>query len=101
MLFHAGTAVEQLMAPEQLKRRGRVKSKNQQRGARADGPRPDTGPKTRSERPAGLTSQAPARKREDAVPLKQERTQPASVFMPRRSGDRPKQQTPLILQTAG
>jgi len=83
-----------------------LKSKNQPRGTKAGGPRPQARPKPPRDRNDAPRPSSPERKREEraSAPAEPRRERPASaapVFMPLRSGDRPAEKTPLILETPG
>jgi 23S rRNA (cytosine1962-C5)-methyltransferase len=84
-----------------------VKSKNQSRGTKTSGSRPDAGAKTRAVRAEGVKSPLPERRRIQPAPQavtsagERAQTAQASVFMPCRPGSRPAERTPVILETAG
>jgi 23S rRNA (cytosine1962-C5)-methyltransferase len=86
-------------------RRDRVKSKNQLRGASAAGQRPEDRPKTRRQPPEGVKSPPVGRKNGQAaspmIEPKRERPRTVQAPLPHRTGARPAERTPLILETAG
>jgi 23S rRNA (cytosine1962-C5)-methyltransferase len=93
-----------------LRNKPLVKSKNQARGARVQGKpegrnaRTDARPKPRKEEPvrrpppAAESAERRARKREEKW---EKASSSVQVFMPARSGDRPREATPVILETSG
>ena len=93
-----------------LRNKPLVKSKNQARGARPQGKpesrnaRPGHRPKPRVEepvrraQPSAELTERPARKREEKW---EKASSSVQVFMPARSGARPREATPVILETSG
>ena len=93
-----------------LRNKPLVKSKNQARGARAPGKpegrnaRPGNRPKPRVEepvrrvQPAAESAERPARRREEKW---EKASSSVQVFMPAREGARPREATPVILETSG
>jgi 23S rRNA (cytosine1962-C5)-methyltransferase len=87
-----------------------VKSKNQARGARPQGkpesrnaraaarPKPRVEEPVRRAQPAAEPAERPARKREEKW---EKASSSVQVFMPPRSGARPREATPVILETSG